>query len=170
MCVCVCMSVTDRAIESTYRENLTTPLHPECLCPHGYTLPSSPSFFAPPAQHVLSQRCTPACLKLSHSPGALSSVGGNTLKVVSHYRVKCNTPVGCTVHIFKCTLVKEKKKLLFHSNAEPALSTAQSLAGYFLRYILCVSCVHCSGVKHIPKNELAGCRLVRKWKNLREIC
>lgn len=111
MCVCVCMSVTDRAIESTYRENLTTPLHPECLCPHGYTLPSSPSFFAPPAQHVLSQRCTPACLKLSHSPGALSSVGGNTLKVVSHDRVKCNTPVGCTVHIFKCTLVKEKKKI-----------------------------------------------------------
>lgn len=51
--VCVSVSVTDRAIESTYRENLTTLRHPECLCPHGYKLPSSPPrFFAPPAQHV----------------------------------------------------------------------------------------------------------------------
>lgn len=49
---CVSVSVTYRAIESTYRENLTTLLYPECLCPHGYTLPSSPCFFAPPAQHV----------------------------------------------------------------------------------------------------------------------
>lgn len=60
VCVCVwslrgtemCVDerlLTDQAVESTYRENLTTLLRPECLCPHGDTLPSSPCFFA---QHV----------------------------------------------------------------------------------------------------------------------
>lgn len=32
-------------------------------------------------------------------------------------------------------------RLLLHSIADPTLSTAQSLAGSFLRYIFCVSCV-----------------------------
>lgn len=41
--------------------------------------PILPLFLCPSCTACLSQRCTPACLKLSHSPGALSSVGGNTL-------------------------------------------------------------------------------------------
>lgn len=131
----VCVSVTDRAIESTYRENLTTLLHsPKCLCPYGYTLPVLPLFLCPSCTACLSQRCTPACLKPSHSPGALSSVGGNTL---NFHMTEWNVTLQMGAQ-----LIFSSVKVLLHSNAVPALSTAQSLAGSFLRYILCVSCVH----------------------------
>lgn len=61
-CVCVRVSVTYRAIESTYRENLSNSLHSESLCPHGYTLPSSPCSFVPPAQHACPRGALlPAC-------------------------------------------------------------------------------------------------------------
>lgn len=61
--------------------------------------PVLPLFLCPAC---LSQRCTPACLKLPHSPGALSSVGGNTL---SYYfqTLSYDTLDGQTDHFFRKT-------------------------------------------------------------------
>lgn len=146
---CVCVSVTDRAIESTYRENLTTLLHPlptrMSLSPWLHA-PVLPLFLYPSCTACLSQRCTPACLKPSHSPGALSSVGGNTL---NFHMMEWNITLQTGAQLIFISV-----KLLLHSNADPALSTAQSLAGNFLRYILCVSCVHLFRGQAHPKTSL----------------
>lgn len=122
--MCVCVSVNDRVIESTYRENLTTLLHASPPTTAPVSLP-------PPAQHVCPQTSTPACLKPPHSPGALSSVGGSNTLDSSFYTVERNA----ALHVYSQHLVKIKRSC----NADPTLSTAQSLRWlFFLRYILCV--------------------------------
>lgn len=134
----MCVSATYRAIESTYRENLSTLLHPKYLCPHGYRLPSSPCLFAPPAQHVCPRSAfLPAsnCL----SPGALSSVGGSTLnrhfhgiKLMHYYRWDAQ----CSLfYVFKWLLI---------SKADPTHSQAllKALLALTSGASLCVSCVY----------------------------
>lgn len=81
MCECVCYL-------PGHRVNLQgKPHHPSIprmsLSPWLHA-PVLPLFLCPYCTACLSQRCTPACLKLSHSPGALSSVGGNTLNYYFH--------------------------------------------------------------------------------------
>lgn len=81
-CVCVCARVCECVCYwPGHRVNLQgKPHHPTprlSLSPwlHASVLPL---FLCPSCTACLSQRCTPACLKLSHTPGALSSVGGYT--------------------------------------------------------------------------------------------
>lgn len=77
VCVCVCYWPGHRVDlqgkshhPSTPRMSLSPWLHAPVLPP--VSLPLLHSMFVPEVH-------TPACLKPSHSPGALSSVGGNTL-------------------------------------------------------------------------------------------
>lgn len=77
-CACACL-LLNRALESTYRENLSAFYTPIVSVPM-VTGFHPPRFFAPPAQHVCPRG---ALLPASncHSPGALSSAGG---KILNH--------------------------------------------------------------------------------------
>lgn len=96
VCGWVCL-LTDRVIESTYRENLTTLLHPNVSVPMATrSRPppvSLPSMFLPEVHSCLPQTVTLTW-------GFKQCWRQHTQLLFSHDRVKCNTPDGRTVHIF----------------------------------------------------------------------
>lgn len=81
LCECVCYWPGHRVNLQGKPHHTSTPRMSLSPWLHG---PVLPLFLCPSCTACLSQSCTLACLKLSHSPGALSSVGGNTLNNYFH--------------------------------------------------------------------------------------